>query len=193
MERGGWVMWPLLVLSIVSIALILERSWFWFRNRQPINNGSALKMAHALREGKMWNAAALADKDQTIYGRVVKGIITLGCSESVGLEVIENERRRIERFMVVLSTIITASPLLGILGTVSGIIRSFHFLSGTDVVTDPRLVSAGIAEALLTTAFGLIVALVTLFPYMVFRAQVDRCLGRLEAIVAAAEAGRCEE
>ena len=94
--------------------------------------------------------------------------------------------------MVSLSTIITAAPLLGILGTVIGIIRSFRLLvggPGEGGLTDPSAVSMGIAEALLTTALGLVVALITLFPYMIFKAQAERALGRVESIIAAAQQG----
>jgi biopolymer transport protein ExbB len=91
--------------------------------------------------------------------------------------------------MVTLSTIITAAPLLGILGTVIGIIRSFNLLGVEDVMTDPRAVSVGIAQALITTALGLVVALVTLFPYMIFRAQSERAVGRLESVIASAQLG----
>ena len=90
--------------------------------------------------------------------------------------------------MNALSTIITAAPMLGILGTVTGIIQSFNLIGSQNVMTDPHLVSGGIAEALITTAAGLVVALLTLFPFMAFRAQVDRSLGRLEVLVASARA-----
>ena len=90
--------------------------------------------------------------------------------------------------MIALSTIITAAPLLGILGTVIGIISSFQVLSEQTAATDPRSVSHGIAEALLTTAAGLTIALVTLFPYMAFRGQIDRTLGRIELLAAATRA-----
>ncbi|MCZ6836081.1 MAG: MotA/TolQ/ExbB proton channel family protein, partial [Planctomycetota bacterium] len=81
------------------------------------------------------------------------------------------------------------APLRGFLGTVIGIIQSFKLLGEQSTLTDPRDVSAGIAAALLTTALGLIVALMTLFPYMVFRSHVDRALGRMESVIAAAQQG----
>lgn len=68
----------------------------------------------------------------------------------------------------------------------TGIIRSFQLLGGSAQVTDINAVAGGIAEALITTAAGLVVALITLFPYMVFRAQSDRCLGNIELLVASA-------
>ena len=88
-----------------------------------------------------------------------------------------------------LSTIVTASPMLGILGTVTGIIQSFELLGGSQSIIDPNDVSGGIAEALITTAAGLIIALMALFPYMIFRTQSERALGRFEAIVTAAKQG----
>jgi hypothetical protein len=95
--------------------------------------------------------------------------------------------------MVSLSTIITAAPLLGILGTVTGIIKSFNLLGEQSALTDPRNVAGGIAEALLTTALGLVIALVALFPYMIFRGQSDRSVGRMESLIAAAQEGNGDD
>jgi biopolymer transport protein ExbB len=187
MNQGGWVMWPLLALSILSVALSLERVLFWTSTRRRGAPTRLARIAGHLRAGRKAELKELVHDDRSVYGRVVQGLVELGLNEAVGVEVVEGQRRRIERFMPTLSTIITAAPLLGILGTVSGVIDSFRILGETDVVTDPNRVAAGIAEALLTTAFGLIVALITLFPYMVFRASVERCLGSMEALIAAAE------
>ncbi len=187
MEQGGWVMWPLLALSVVSVTLSLERSLFWLATRRKSQPTRLARIAGHLRAGRTRELTELVHDDRSVYGRVVRGLVELGLNEAVGVEMVEGQRRRIERFMTVLSTIITAAPLLGILGTVSGVIDSFRILGATDVITDPNRVAAGIAEALLTTAFGLIVALITLFPYMAFRAAVERCLGSMEALIAAAE------
>ena len=107
------------------------------------------------------------------------------------LEAVDGERRKFDRYMIVtMSTIITASPLLGILGTVIGIIQSFELLGGgTSTLTDPRDVAGGIAAALLTTAFGLIVALITLFPYMLFKGQSASAVDRLETLIASTQEG----
>ena len=95
--------------------------------------------------------------------------------------------------MPTLSTIITAAPMLGILGTVLGIIASFQVLAEQTAVTDPARVSQGIAEALVTTAAGLLIAVVTLFPYNALRAQVDRTLSRIESLAASALSHRERE
>lgn len=95
--------------------------------------------------------------------------------------------------MPTLSTIITVAPMLGILGTVLGIISSFELLSDQATTADPRSVSQGIAEALITTAVGLVIAIFTLFPYNSLRAQVNRTLSAIESLTWAAVAGGGEE
>jgi biopolymer transport protein ExbB/TolQ len=77
--------------------------------------------------------------------------------------------------------------MLGILGTVTGIITSFDLLSGGQAMVDPRAVSGGISEALVATASGLVVALISLFPFMGYGAQRENTLGRLETMIAVAQ------
>ena len=190
-ERGGFVMLPLLVMSIISLTLSVERSWFWFTLHRPRRMRRLKDLNTALRIGEQDVAQRLADGDRTPYGRIAQALLQNGATEAVAVQAVEEERPKFDRFMVTLSTIITAAPLLGILGTVIGIIRSFRLLGsgGEGGLTDPSAVSAGIAEALLTTALGLVVALVTLFPYMIFRGHVDRSIGKVESVIAAAQQG----
>jgi len=187
MERGGVVMWPLLLLSILSVTLVVERIWFFLRQNHPGQLGRVRQMARLLRRGDREGAASLAEVDATVYGRFVRHLIEEGGSEAAAGEAAEVQRRRLERFMPTLSTVITAAPMLGILGTVLGIITSFDILSDAAQTTDPRAVSGGIAEALITTAVGLVIALIVLFPYNAFRAQIERTLSRLEALASAVE------
>ena len=188
-ERGGYVMVPLLVLSVISLTLIIERIWFWVTTHGPGRAKKLAKLNDALRKGQKRAAEKQIARDRTPYARVARRLLNAGASDAVAVEAVEAQRPRFDRFMVTLSTIITAAPLLGILGTVFGIIQSFNLLGEQTTLTDPRAVSVGIAEALLTTALGLIVALLTLFPYMIFRGQVDRAMGRLESVIAAAQQG----
>lgn len=188
-QRGGYVMVPLLALSVISLALSIERAWFWATTHRPGRVRYLGRLNDALRRGRRDAAGALVADDRSPFGRVAAALLRRGSTDAVAVEAVEEQRPRLDRFMVTLSTIITAAPLLGILGTVVGIIESFRILGQQSTLTDPREVAGGIATALLTTALGLVVALMTLFPYMVFKSHVDRALGRLESVVAAAQQG----
>lgn len=185
-QRGGPIMWPLLALSLVSIALSIERAWFWFRVQGPGTARWLDDAATALRAGDQTTAGKLAKPRRLIYATVVLSLSKRPATDASGVELAEAARPLIERFAATQSVIITAAPLLGILGTVLGIIDSFEVLSSTDAVRDVNAVAAGIAEALITTAFGLIVALITLFPHALYRAHANRCLGTIERLAAAA-------
>lgn len=192
-ERGGYIMFPLLALSVISLSLILERAIFWVLLHRRKRLRSLYELNRALRAGKFDSARQIALLDDSPYAQVARSLLEHGASDAVAVDAVQAHRPRLERFMVSLSTIITAAPLLGILGTVIGIIQSFKLLGTQATLNDPKDVAAGIAAALLTTALGLIVALVTLFPYMIYRGQVDRALGRLESVIASAQQGEASK
>lgn len=137
---GGPVMWPILVLSIVSLSITIERLLFWMNYpAERIRTEQAV-------EGISGNPDRAAREIEGVLKALVKKTI---------------------RGLSILDTIVTVAPLLGILGTVTGIISAFRVL---DVASGeaPRLVSLGIAEALLTTAFGLIIAILSVIPFNYF-------------------------
>lgn len=185
MARGGVVMWPLLLLSIFGLALCFERAWFWITTNHPGRTAKFARVARHLRDGDHAAARALIEDDRSVYGNLVRQMLDENASDAVVTEAVDRQRPRMDRFMPTLGTIITAAPMLGILGTVTGIIAAFKVLSDA-MVTDPSKIGAGIAEALLTTVAGLIIALVVLFPYNAYRAQIDRTLSRMEALIASA-------
>lgn len=189
MEKGGFVMWPLLSLSVLSLALSVERAVFWTRvaglaARQRVN-----RMVEALRRGRRDEVVRMCEGSPQPEMMVALRMAIDGADDGVAMAAAEIQRHRLERFSVVLSTIITASPMVGILGTVIGIIKSFQVLGTQTQLADPRGVSGGIGEALITTASGLAVALITLFPYMAFKGLADRAMGRMESVIAAAQTG----
>ncbi len=191
MERGGWAMWPLAALSLVAVTLSIERLLFWGAAHRPGRARWLSRLADALREGRAREARGMCESAGSFYGTFARRLLDRGRTEAAAMELAEEVRPRLERFGATLSTIITAAPLLGILGTVTGIIRSFELLAvemASDL-SDPTQIAGGIAEALLTTAAGLVVAVVALFPYAIARAQQRRALGRLEMLTAAAEQG----
>jgi len=182
-------MWPLLALSLVSVTLSFERCWFFIRANRPGRLARVRQMAGLLRGGDSEGAEKLAREDRGVYGEVVLRLKDQKITESAAVDAVESLRPRLERFMPTLSTIITVAPMLGILGTVLGIISSFELLSDQSLTADPRSVSQGIAEALITTAVGLVIAIITLFPYNALRVQVDRTLTAMESLASAAVDG----
>jgi biopolymer transport protein ExbB len=189
LHRGGFVMWPLAAMSVVGITLIFERAWFWLSTNSAWRIEKYSRVAKHLREGRKEQAEALIEGDHTIYARLLRQVLDEGASDAVVTDAMEKQRPRIERFMATLGTTITAAPMLGILGTVSGITSSFRVLS-TQTASDPSAVGAGIAESLIATLAGLVVALVVLFPYNAFRSQIDRAIGQMQSLVASAQAGK---
>lgn len=181
---------PLCALSILGVALVIERSVFWCSVGSAARSSYLVRLTDALRRGDMDAVSDLASSDRSPFGGMVRTFLDHGATEATAVEAMERQRPRLERSMVLLSTIVTAAPLLGILGTVVGIIQSFQLLGSQSTLTDPTDVAGGIATALITTAFGLIIALLMLFPYMIFRGMLDRTVSRMESIAAAAIDGR---
>lgn len=180
---GGWVMYPLLLMSLVALTLIFERTIFWVLGPQRLGERRMHHYIAMLAQGRADDARAESGRDRTHEGLLTHRVLRSDrINESVLLGQIEALRPSIERFAPTLGTIIAAAPLLGILGTVTGIIQSFDLLGEAASVSDPAVVAGGIAEALYTTAFGLSVALITLFPHVYFKSKADRALGRLETL-----------
>lgn len=152
-ERGGPVMWPLLALSAWTLWLVFERLFFWLRSAG---------------EGR----AAFDRARERHLGERELDPATLE-------ELLAADDRRANRGLASFEVIVAAAPMLGILGTVLGIIEAFGALSARANM-DPLAVSGGVAEALLTTAAGLVVALSALFPGHYFRARAERRAEGLE-------------
>lgn len=164
--KGGPVMYPLLVCSLLSVAVVVERAFFWLvvdiRRNQPL----AEEVLRLYRTGNMDSLQErIAASKNRVVAVLAAGILHRDFRMSQAMEwAAMEEMKRMRRFMPVLDTLITVAPMLGILGTVTGIISSFEML-GTSGIEHPQAVTAGIAEALITTAAGLIVAIFTVFPY----------------------------
>ena len=191
MHRGGFVLWPLLVLSVVTISIVVERTMFWWRLDSRSGQARYEKLVQAARKGDATRLATLAETDASPYAVFVRHLTSDESTPDEASAAIAAEavRPSLERGSILLSTIVTAAPMLGILGTVVGIIQSFELLGGDATITDPSQVSGGIAEALISTACGLVVALTALFPNMILRGRQERALGRLEALAGAVVVG----
>ncbi len=181
--RGGPIMWPLLICSILSLAITFERARFWWRINR-LKDGNLLDSIFELVErGDHQGAITSGTGTNDMENRVLMAGLRnhdQGLKESMEAEAVE-QIERMKSGMNVLDTIITMAPLLGILGTVLGIIDSFDLLSLSGI-QDPKAVIGGISQALITTASGLTVALVTLMPYNYYSACIERAVRRIEKV-----------
>ncbi|MEO1584959.1 MAG: MotA/TolQ/ExbB proton channel family protein [Planctomycetota bacterium] len=186
-DSAGWVAWPLLAMSVVSLALCIERLVFFIGLRREL---SSSRVAAAVRAARASRSSAAGPTAPGVLGEFVRSMHGAASGVSVGEAAVlagaAAVRPRLFRFLPTLSTVITAAPMLGILGTVTGIIESFGLLGSAEAVRDTTAMAAGISEALYTTAFGLTIALVVLFPYNAFRGSADRALEIIETVGAAA-------
>lgn len=185
-------MYPLFALSLIALTLAAERALFWLGLSRSFSTATVDRAAAALRKGDQAALAKLRTDSPALPAQIIGAIAEAKPHEALAVEVAERFRPRIERFSTTLSTIITASPLLGILGTVLGIISSFDLIGSADGAASVTDVASGIAQALITTAFGLTIALIALFPYMIYRSLSNRVLGSIELLVAARLAGASE-
>ncbi len=175
--KGGFLMWPIAVCSIVSVTFILERAYYFYRTRAKSGN-LAERVGVLLKAGKTEEASRTAEKDSSFLGRFL----------AIGIKISDHSAddrqkllRRIgsreledgERHLRALSIIGNISTLLGLTGTVTGMIQTFMKIEKIGGVADVVVLAGGIWEALLTTAAGLFVAIPTLIFYYYFEGIVD--------------------
>ena len=172
-KSGGPGMYPLLACSIIVLTVVIERVMFWVRldllRNQPLVN-EVLELCRAAD----WESVKLkvAGSRDYLIRILVSGIVHREFSMTKAMEsAAADEVKKMRRYMSVLDTMITVAPLLGIFGTVLGIITSFEML-GSSGIEPPEAVTAGIAQALITTAAGLGIAILSVFPFNYFNSRV---------------------
>ena len=181
LQKGGVVMYPLLACSVCVMTIIFERIVFWMilnrrHNRQLLN-----EVLEFCRQGdwEMVRKKTIGSKDYAIRV-LVSGILHREFSMSKAMEVAAIEEVvKMRRGMGILDTMITIAPLLGILGTVTGIILSFDMLA-VEGIENPQAVTGGIAQALITTAFGLTIAILAVIPFNYFNVKVEQAIQVME-------------
>lgn len=180
--KGGPVMWPLLGCSVVSLTIAVERLIFWWRETRHADENMTEKVFALTERGDYSGAVAAGRGGDAVARMLVSGLTHREHGLSEAMEVAAGrEVESMKTGLTVLDTIITMAPMLGILGTVTGIIRCFNLL-GESGVSDPRAATTGLAEALITTAAGLIIALATLLPFNYLVARVQTAARRLEQV-----------
>lgn len=180
-QRGGPVMYPLLACSLVAFTVITERLLFWMRMRRVQTPDAAARCLRLAQEGLYEEALELARSSADPSLRVLsRGLAERDASPSRSMEQAAKDLvSQMHRYLAVLDTTITVAPLLGIFGTLTGIIRAFDSLSAAGL-PDPRLVASGIAEALITTIAGLTIAIPGIIFYNHFIRRAEHAAQELE-------------
>lgn len=180
------VLWLLLFLSVVSIGMIIER-FFVLRGIKGKSDKIRLRVQDMLKANNLKEVAEVAKEWESLEGRALGcGLRYIKESGSKGLEELLGsfsltERPGLEKHLSFLATIGSNAPFIGLLGTVLGIMRAFHDLS-VNQAADNRVVMAGIAEALVATAVGLLVAIPAVVAFNYFQREVKSILTSLESI-----------
>ena len=171
---GGPVMYPLLLCSIIVMTVIIERIFFWIGMDTQRDKPLVDDVLELCRAGN-WETVREKTKGSKDYiiRILITGILHREFSIAKAMETAAaDEIKRMRKYMGVMDTMITVAPLLGIFGTVIGIIASFEAL-GSAGIGDPQAVTSGIAQALITTATGLGIAILSVFPYNYFNSRVE--------------------
>jgi len=175
-KAGGIVMVPLILCSILAAAITLERLWT-LRSQRVVPEELVDKVWRWVENRTLSDKQILALQQHSPLGRVLAaGLANRHRDRSLMIEAIEDAGRHVahelERYLNALGTIAAISPLLGLLGTVTGMIRTFKAITVAGV-GNPAAMAGGIAEALITTAAGLIIAIPALVAYRYLRSRVD--------------------
>ena len=186
-SQGGIVVYPLLLCSIIALTIIVERLLFYILGNREDEDQIRLLRQFLIR-GNMNEAKILTGRLRSGMGRIAGAVIKQLESKGNNQALLETaaqtagelEIKNLQRGLILLDTIVTASPLLGLLGTVTGIIKSFQALAITGGAQSVQL-SAGIAEALYNTAFGLAIAIPSLFMVNIFYGIADHRAKELTA------------
>ena len=183
--KGGWIMAVLLLLSMLATYIFVQR--FIVIRRAGVQDATFMnRIKDYIHEGKIDSALALCRSNPTPAARMIeKGITRLGRPMSDVLVAIENvgnlEVAKLEKGFPLIATTAAGAPMLGFLGTVTGMVRAFFDMANAGSNVDVTLLSNGIYEALVTTVGGLVVGIIALFGYNYLVSQVDNVVNKMEA------------
>ncbi|MDR1497016.1 MAG: MotA/TolQ/ExbB proton channel family protein [Puniceicoccales bacterium] len=181
-KKGGPIMWPILLVSFVALSVVIERVLFLARekvSRDPRITGLIFeRVRNRDIEGAINIATASKDYLARIIGYALKNR-ELSLDDAFAKQA-GRELTRYQQGLAVLDTCITASPLLGLLGTVTGMITTFGALGTGDIASSASTITGGVGEALIATTCGLAIAIFTLFPFNILNTKVEQARREIE-------------
>jgi biopolymer transport protein ExbB len=186
--EGGPMMWPLLITSLVALTVVFERIIFLVRERLTRDPGSVEKIFSAVERGDL----DAAEKAGAVSRDFVARTLTYALRHrdvsysSALLAAANQELQRFNRGISPLDTIVTLAPLEGLFGTVTGMIHAFGLLGATELGA-PTAITGGIAQALIATAFGRVIAMVALLPFNYLNARLEQARQEIETASAQLE------
>ncbi|MEE9492492.1 MAG: MotA/TolQ/ExbB proton channel family protein [Gammaproteobacteria bacterium] len=180
---GGWLMLPIIICSVIALAIIVERLWS-LRVARVLPKDLVVQVWAWAKDRQLDIERLRTLRAESPLGRILAaGLMNRNASRSIMKEAIEDTGRHVvhelERYLNTLGTIAAIAPLLGLLGTVIGMIKVFSSIT-TQGVGNPTAMAGGISEALLTTAAGMVVAIPSLMFYRFFRGKVAMLVLRME-------------
>ena len=183
--RGGFMMYPLLLSALIAMTVILERFYIFFRAyRTP--EGLVAKVLKLIHANQLKEADQLCQSHSTPVGAVLAAGIEHFSNPVAEMELsMKNQAEQwiplLEKRIEVIDTVITAAPLMGLLGTITGMMASFRVLSEKGV-NEPNAITGGVAEALIATATGLVIALLCLVAYNYLSARIREFIYEVESV-----------
>ena len=189
LEVGGPILWVLVIISIGAFAVVLERIVFFARNEKNVGSNFRDEILSLVASKKLDEAIALCDTKKSCVASAVKKFlqkapkgIDVQDYEFILKEVTNQEISPYERRLNLLASVISISPMLGLLGTVTGMIRAFTNISKYGA-GDAAIVADGIAEALLTTAAGLMIAIPVIVVYNYLNRRLEKMENEIDDVV----------
>jgi biopolymer transport protein ExbB len=186
-EKGGPIMWPLLIASILAFGAVLERLAFLLAEKMKRDDKALDQFFAAVTRGAIDDAIAIS-KASRFYVLRTLGYALVHKEQSLANALVFAQAREMKRFrrgIAILDTVITLAPLLGLLGTVTGMMSSFSLIGGD--LSAPGAITGGIAEALIATAFGLGIAITALLPFNYLNNRIDEAREEIETATAQLE------
>lgn len=185
-QAAGWPIYPLLLCSVISLAIIAERAWvLWLSADKIVPQGLVEQVAEQVKKGALTAELIRKLESDSLLGVLFSSaLINVNASREIMKEAIEESGRAVahslDRYLTTLGTIATVSPLLGLLGTVIGMVELFGAFNAAGSGHDVAQFAKGISVALYNTAMGIVVAVPSMIAYRHFRARVDSLIVEME-------------